>query len=362
MILVSCLISRNPQRAEAEYEKYGKNRVRETSDPQRRVEFIPRIIFSYSKETSLVIGTMIGLHVRSDPAERVSSVNLAATYSLNRQLSFWLRPVFYWQEGEYKFLGNVAYLGGPASFYGIGNNTSKSDREYYTSRNFDFWISLSRKLFSCLYAGFGYQYKYRDITEVEDGGLLAGGTIPGSEGGGISGIGFFATWDSRETRDNRVSGGYHQFSSLFYGPSLESDYLFNSFSADMRYYQPLFLRHVLAFRGMTGLMTGEPPFQELNSLGNYLRGYAGNRFLDKHIAVFQAEYRLPLIWRFGLVGFAGFGQTAGTYRDVSFKKIKPAGGIGLRFAVVPQQQINLRVDLGVGIDEATVDIGIGEAF
>lgn len=352
----------NPRNAEAGYEQYGKNRYRQAPGPQKKVEFIPRILFSYRKETSLVVGAAMMLNMQPEPEKRVSSVSLAATYSLNRQLNFWFTPVISWKKEEYKLLGNMAYFGGPASFYGIGNNTIRSDREYYTSRNFDLWVSLSKRLYSGLYAGLGYQYKNTKITNVEEGKLLAGGTVPGSEGGGISGIGIFTAWDARNNKVFPESGGYHQFNSRFYGAYLNSDYVFSSFSVDLRYYQPLFASHVLAFQAAAGILAGDPPFQELNSLGKYLRGYAGNRFMDKHFAVFQTEYRLPLFRRLGFVGFAGVGQVAGSLRDVSFRELKPSGGVGIRVGVFPEERLKLRVDLGFGSDEVSIDIGVGEAF
>jgi outer membrane protein assembly factor BamA len=351
-----------PRKAEAGYEHYGKSRYSHTSGSQKKVEFTPRVIFSYSKETNLVLGAALKLNLHLEPEKRASSVSFAATYSLNRQLNFWFTPVIYWKKEEIKLLGNIAYFGGLNAFYGIGNNTSRSDIESYTSRNFDFWGSLSKRIYSNLYAGLGYQYKNTTITKMEEGKLLAGGTIPGSEGGRISGIGLFTAWDARNNKVFPEKGGYHQFNSRFYGDDLNSDYMFNSFLVDLRYYQPLFSSHVLAFQAASGIIAGGPPFQELNSLGKYLRGYAGNRFMDKHFAVFQTEYRLPLFRRLGFVGFAGVGQVAGTCRDVSFRELKPAGGIGLRVGVFPKERLKLRIDLGFGMDEVNLDLGVGEAF
>lgn len=300
--------------------------------------------------------------MRLEPEKRASSVSLATTYSLNRQLNFWFTPVIFWKKEEYKLLGNIAYFGGPTSFYGIGNNTGRSDREYYASRNFDFWVSLSKRLYSSLYAGLGYQYKNTKITNVEEGKLLAGGTILGSEGGVISGIGLFTAWDARNNKVFPESGGYYQFNSRFYVANLNSDYVFGSFLVDLRYYQPLFSSHVLAFQVASGILAGAPPFRELNSLGKYLRGYAGNRFMDKHFVAFQTEYRLPLFRRLGFVGFAGVGQVAGNCSDVSLRELKPSGGVGIRVGVFPEERLKLRIDLGFGMDEVSIDMGVGEAF
>ena len=361
-VYLLCCSFFHPRSIDAGYEQYGKNRYPRAPGSQKKVDFTPRVIFSYSKETSLVIGAVMRLNMQLEPEKRASSLSLATTYSLNRQLNFWFTPVIFWKKEEIKLLGNIAYFGGPNSFYGIGNNTNRSDREYYNSRNINLWVSLSKRFYSNLYAGLGYQYKYTTITNIEEGKLLSGGTVPGSEGGGISGIGIFTAWDARNNKIFPESGGYHQFNTRFYGANLNSEYVFSSYILDMRYYQPLFSSHVLAFQVVSGILAGDPPFQELNSLGKYLRGYAGNRFIDKHFAVFQTEYRLPLFRKLGFVGFAGAGQVAGALRDVSFRELKPSGGVGIRVGVFPEERLKLRIDLGFGTDGASIDLGVGEAF
>jgi len=127
----------------------------------------------------------------------------------------------------------------------------------------------------------------------------------------------------------------------------------------------IFSGHVIAFRGIIGVNTGDPPFQMLfltGSLGSFLRGYTISRFMDKNVITFQTEYRMPLIWRFGLVAFAGFGQVAPEFSQVSINDLKPSVGLGLRFALIPDQKVNLRIDFGIGKDDSSFNIDFMEAF
>ena len=71
---------------------------------------------------------------------------------------------------------------------------------------------------------------------------------------------------------------------------------------------------------------------------------------------------MPLYWRFGLVAFAGFGQVADKIEKMEFSEFKPSGGLGLRFALIPDQKVNLRIDMGVGKDDGSFDISIMEVF
>jgi hypothetical protein len=76
----------------------------------------------------------------------------------------------------------------------------------------------------------------------------------------------------------------------------------------------------------------------------------------------QVEYHSPYIWRFSLVAFAGAGDvfhTASTLDDI---RIKPAGGLGVRFKLFRDRRMNLRLDLATGRGDQGIYLGILEAF
>jgi hypothetical protein len=77
---------------------------------------------------------------------------------------------------------------------------------------------------------------------------------------------------------------------------------------------------------------------------------------------FQAEYRAPLFWRFGLVGFAGFGAVAHKFSDLNFGELRPAYGIGLRFLFDKKEKIQVRFDYAKGKDSSGFYASIFEAF
>jgi len=319
------------------------------------------IIF-YSDETRLAGGAGVQAVHKTESEQHSSTIGLIAFYTQNRQYVIQVAPELYLKHGSYKFSGGIAYLYYPDKFYGIGNNTSKDDEEDYTSRRFQFNPIVQKKIFSKLYVGFQYNFAYAKLTEKEAGKLLDKGIILGSEGGSVSGIGVIATYDSRDNNLYPTSGSYHQFSAVAYESGLGTDFTYNSYLLDLRHYRSMFSKHILAFQGVIGINTGNPPFQMVTQLGTYLRGYYQSRFQDKNLVAFQAEDRLPLFGRFGLVGFAGCGQVAPEFGKISLKELKPSAGFGLRFALIPEQKVNLRIDFGIGKDDSSFDIVIMELF
>ena len=193
-------------------------------------------------------------------------------------------------------------------------------------------------------------------------GLLISGTFKGSEGGRVSGPGVTATWDTRDNNMYPTGGSYHQFTVVNAAESFGSDYSYSAALVDLRHYRQILEDKILALRGIVGLGFNDPPFQLMWTLGTHLRGYKIPRFRDKNIIVFQTEYRQHLFGRFGYILSGGFGQVAEDVGQVSLGELKPSIGFGIRFALIPQHKFNLRIDLGIGMDDSSFDINFGEAF
>jgi hypothetical protein len=82
---------------------------------------------------------------------------------------------------------------------------------------------------------------------------------------------------------------------------------------DLRHYFNLTLDHVIAVQAYLLSESGSPPFYDLGLLGGskMMRGYITGRYRDRTYYTIQSEYRMPqLIWRFGLIFFAGIGDVA----------------------------------------------------
>lgn len=109
---------------------------------------------------------------------------------------------------------------------------------------------------------------------------------------------------------------------------------------------------------------GDVPFLEMATVGgdDLLRGYANNRFRDRHFIGGQLEYRFPVWRRFGMVTFAGLGDVFSNPSDLSWQTVKFSFGAGLRFSVNTKERLNLRFDYGVGRNNDAFYIMLTEAF
>jgi len=76
----------------------------------------------------------------------------------------------------------------------------------------------------------------------------------------------------------------------------------------------------------------------------------------------QAEYRLVLPWRFGVVAFGGSGEVAPGVDKFRGDEFLPSGGTGTRFSLSKKYHVNLRTDFAWGRNAFTWTVGVAEAF
>jgi outer membrane protein assembly factor BamA len=237
--------------------------------------------------------------------------------------------------------------------------------EPFTSKFWKISVEALKQVWGPLNVGLQYFFDETQVKEMEAGGMLASGGVPGSMGGTVSGFGYFMTYDSRDSIFYSTSGSFHQFSAMAFGRSLGSDFAFSRFYLEMRKYLRLSFAHCLAFQTRFLVQTGDPPFWRMGLLGGpeSMRGYYLGRFRDKNMVTLQAEYRwTPIFWRLGLAAFAGLGDVAGTPGRFDLGRFKYSYGVGLRFVIDPKQRINIRLDYGIGKDTSGIYFTAGEAF
>jgi hypothetical protein len=95
--------------------------------------------------------------------------------------------------------------------------------------------------------------------------------------------------------------------------------------------------------------------------GDALRGIRTGRFRDNHMVEGQIELRVPIFDRWGAAAFVGAGEVAHRLSDFSVAELHPAAGGGIRFAIVPREHLNIRVDVAYSTALAYY-LDIAEAF
>jgi hypothetical protein len=324
----------------------------------------PLPIFFYSPETGMAGGAAALLIYHDSVAPRASSVTGDVIYTQKKQIIVELSGDQYFSDGTYRLLSGILFQKYPNKFFGTGNATASVNEENYTPRTFLLKASLYASIFSRVNIGPTIRYETTSMSEVEPGKLIASGAITGSNGGVSSGLGFVANWDSRDNTFAAYSGSFYQMTLLFNQRAFGSDYNYSDVQFDFRNFFELAPGHVLAFQAGGEFMGGDVPFQNLVRFGgqNLLRGYFDGRYRDKHGVAIQAEYRLPVWWRFGLVGFAGIAQVADRISHLGLGRFWFAGGAGVRFAWNPEERVNLRLDYGIGNNSDGIYITVTEAF
>lgn len=321
----------------------------------------------YTPETSVALGA---LYARvwiplASAGVRESSLMLNATYTLRNQLvlshlgQFEPRP-----DRLYSSLLTAA-LKWPDRFYPVGNEAGSDAYEEWTARRIEAQLAGLRRVGARpLFVGPVVTLAHHDILEAEDGGLLASGAIPGAARHTLLGAGLRATWDSRDAAVWPRSGGFHQATLTGHTSVSGADFGLGRFETDMRWYRA-------AGPGVVALWSrliaawGRVPFTmhaRIGGLAGGLRGVYETRYADRTAALLVIEYRQPLIGRLGVVAFAGTGRVARTIRELAVDGLHFGAGGGLRFALLPESQLNVGIDLAAGRDGTQMYINLGEAF
>ncbi len=300
----------------------------------------------------------------SEDKTRMSYVQFLADYTQNRQLDIWATWNIFTRNENYLFKGDIRFRDFPDRFYGLGNNTTKTQEEKYSYKLFQLKSLQLKKIKPGFFMGFDYELEYEHNFQYTSGGKLADGTITGYKGALGSALGFVSVLDTRDNIINPYKGTLAEISSYFFLRPLGSTFGFINVNSTYQRYWQLKRKHILAWQTKARLTFGDVPFLDLSTLGNddLLRGYPKNRFRDNHFVGTQLEYRFPLFWRFGGVAFAGAGDVFGPNSNLQFKHLKYSIGGGLRFIVNPAERLNIRLDYGYGKEGGYFYFMVAESF
>lgn len=324
----------------------------------------PLPILFFTPETGLAGGAAALYLYRDSLAQRASSVTGDIIYTAKKQIIIELSGDQYFDGGNYRLLSDVLFQKYPSKFFGIGNRTSSADEENYTPQSFVVHATLYRKIYSNINGGPFFRYENVSMKETNPGGQLVRGTITGSKGGTSAGVGLVANWDSRDNTFASRSGSLYQVTALFYRGAFGSDFTYNDVQFETRNFFEIVPEQVFAVQTAGEFIDGAAPFQNLTKFGgqNLLRGYFDGRYRDKNGIAVQAEYRIPVWRRFGLVGFVGAAQVSDKVSRFAIVRFWVAGGVGLRFSWNPKERVNIRLDYGVGNNSSGMYITVTEAY
>lgn len=333
------------------------------------VSWVLAPIASYAPETSLQVGVGGVFLFKTKHAlaeDRASSVFFSARYTLKHQFTTIPTYIVFTRGEKYTHRGKVTFRKFPQLFYGIGNDTPASNEELYDISNIGFEHLIYRNIAGKLYAGAGIRFFRSFGLEFEEDGLLMNGDVVGTHANTAVGLSFGVLLDNRDNLISTTSGVLLELSQQVHREEFGSDYNYTLSKLDFRYFKSLFgsRRNVLAFQLYSYISNGNTPFNELAPLGGevIMRGYYQGRYLDQKHFASQLEYRKRFGEKVSVVTFLGFGDVAPRFDDFNISEFKYSVGAGVRYDMIPEQNLNLRIDFALGKDTRNFYISVAEAF
>src|ERR1043165_4223613 len=216
---------------------------------------------------------------------------------------------------ENKYQTTIAAMKGRANldFFGIGRIPGKApisvplsiDGSIYFG---EFLRNVGKNVF------IGPRYQFRRLAARLDGPREPGGfEIPEIDLNSKSAaLGFHLQRDQRDSTFYPQEGSLFDFTADFFDQVWGSRREYQTYKIAYNGFYKLAGRKVLAYRSMACSANGSVPFYDLCLFGfnNDLRGYTTGGFQNRRMFATQAEYRIELPKRLGLVAFGGVGGTA----------------------------------------------------
>ncbi len=334
------------------------------SNVNNKIFFYPYAF--YTPETHFAFGAAAISYFRSsvEKESKPSKITLSGYYSTRKQYLIILTPEIYLKNENY-FIPLDLHFGDFADkFWGIGNNTPDFPNPDYMMRSYGIKLAVKPKIKSNFKAGVIIELKNAAVVDKKNNPYLISNLVKGSNGGMIFGSGMAVSLDSRDNIFYPSQGSFYELNILIFSRMWGSDFNFNRYILNLRQYFSVAKNHVVALQFYGNVVGGYPPFYELPALGgqNFMRGYFLGRYRDKQYVLTQTEYRTSLLWRIGLVGFAGVGDVVSRIDLLQLSELKYSVGAGLRFALDVEEKLNVRIDFRIGKNSSGIYFAVEEAF
>lgn len=334
-----------------------------------KILFLPAI--GSSPETGFLFGAVVVPQFKlgaAGPETRSSSVFTSAIYTFKNQILFSVLPDIVLPGESWTFNGNYFANYFPESYWGVGPYSSETDEvtTLYTQVNLE--QNLLRQIEPGLFVGPKLRWSklYNVSFENSDGEQITPPDVRVAGGVTTAGIGWITRWDRRNSNMTPTQNHYVQFTIMGNPEWLGSTEYYTLYELDARKYLELSgnSRTVLAMQSLVALHSGNPPFNDLATLGGdrINRGYYNGRYRDQNAAQVQAELRQHILGRFGFTVFAATGEVWNRFEDFSLNNYKWTAGVGLRLNINKDDPTNIRIDFGISKESTGFYLQFGEAF
>jgi outer membrane protein assembly factor BamA len=223
-------------------------------------------------------------------------------------------------------------------------------------------LDIKRKLVKNLYLGLEATFT-SSITKFDIKNPITDEYI--STSADMNSLGYNFLYDSRDNVNSPSSGYFIQFKNNFTREAFGSTEDFNNYELAFNNFWDIKKngKSILVSRLFANIASGDVPFSGENIIGqDDLRGYSEGRYRGSQVYALQAELRQNIYRKFGMIGFLGFGFAVDEINEIPDSDLLPSFGIGLRYLMIPDEGINIGIDVGVGKEDWSLSFRIGETF
>lgn len=332
------------------------------SDSLRQSSFFGFPVVYWTPETRLGFGgaAVYNFYIdKSDSISPPSQLQFGAAYTLENQLLLYLPFQCFWDERKWYSYGEIGYYRYNYYYFGTGNNDVE-ERERYGVDFPRIRLNLLRKVWRNWHVGARVWVEDWETKDFEVNRRFDSGQVPGGIGGLTIDPGAILFNDSRDNVLYPSEGWYMEFTTQH----ASGDFYFSRYRADIRNYQAVGKKHVLALQLFMDWTEGSTPFHMLPMLGGTkrMRGFYEGRFRDKSASMLQTEWRTNVWRKWGVNAFLSAGMVGDGPEKWALNTTRIAGGGGVRFQIDKEKKLNLRFDVGIGEGQAQYYFTIGEAF
>lgn len=317
----------------------------------------------YSKESGFGLGLVLGGSYSTEPRDSLvplSNISIVGDIATKNLYLAGLR-------GEHFFPDNNRRIN-----YSLG---IKSQSAYFWGIGYDWGVRNSNKMkYRALDVGLSASFEWRVFGRFFIGpvfdGIMFSAHDPASkvnwQGEPLSHFSISAGGRfSYDTRDNHTAtnkGIYLEVTQLF-APRFfgNGHYSYSSTEVSANIFTPLWTGATLATRLHGAFTYGRTPWGKLPSLGDgTMRSYYEGRYRDKDCIDALVELRQKVIWRSGIVLWAGAGTVFPRFSEIRSREILPEFGIGYRWEF--KRNSNVRIDYGIGRHSSGFVFSLNESF
>ncbi len=335
--------------------------------PAQRWDYAVLPVLFYAPETSLgLAGGLVIFDDTPSPPDRPrrdDQVTVIVQGTLRKQFGVAFEGVKYWQNGRLRLTGDAVVVRFPNYFWGVGNDTPDDARDRYTQSQQLARTSFSTRVWEEIYIGEMVVGGHTSTNDVAPNGAVAGYLETHPSSGALFGGGPIIKRDTRDDGMGPHRGALSSLSATFFRKGLGSAYTYQIWELDQRVYVPLG-RTVLGLQAYGRYAPGAPPLDDLPALGGgaRLRGYFEGRYRDHLYLMGQVEWRVRVWKRLSLAPFGAVGNVFPDLSSISTERTKVAGGMGVRFNLKSERDLNIRLDFAASPISTGFYLNLGEAF